>query len=255
MIEDEATDLCLEDFGEAPPVSEPVRVFIGYDPREAVAYHVLCHSIIRRASCPVMITPIALHNFKLVFSRERNPLQSTDFAFARFLVPWACHYEGWALFMDCDMLMRADISQLWLLRDYRYALQVVKHDYIPCSKIKFLDQPQIAYPRKNWSSMILFNNGKCRALTPKYINEATGLELHQFKWLEDDRAIGSLSPEWNHLVGEYAHDPNAKLVHFTLGGPYFHKYFGCDYADEWREEYRLHQQVQREGEQTSVNAP
>ena len=31
---------------------------------------------------------------------------------------------------------------------------------------------------------MLMNCRKCTTLTPDYVNKASGLELHQFKWLE-----------------------------------------------------------------------
>lgn len=138
--------------------------------------------------------------------------------------------------MDCDMLMREDIAKLWALRDERYAVMVVKHEHTPQETVKFLGEPQTAYQKKNWSSVMLFNNERCRALTPEYVNTASGLELHQFKWLEDEALIGSLPKRWNHLVGYDAPSPQAALVHFTLGGPYFEAYAGSEYGDEWRAE-------------------
>jgi hypothetical protein len=138
--------------------------------------------------------------------------------------------------MDCDMLMLDDISKLWALRDERYAAMVVKHEHVPRETRKFLGMPQTAYAKKNWSSVVLFNNARCRALTPEYVGTATGLDLHQFKWLASDAEIGSLPDRWNHLVGYNAPRPDAALVHYTLGGPYFEEYSDCEYADEWRAE-------------------
>jgi hypothetical protein len=211
-------------------------VFIGFDPRETVAYHVLAHSILARASQPVSIAPLMLSQLKGVLTRERHPLQSTDFSFSRFLTPWLGGYSGWSLFMDCDMLMLDDIARLWALRDERYAVMVVKHEHVPRETTKFLGEPQSKYEKKNWSSVMLFNNTRCRALTPDYVNAASGLELHQFKWLGDDGLIGVLPDRWNHLVGYNAPRPDAALVHYTLGGPYFQQYADCEYAEEWRRE-------------------
>ncbi|TFF24834.1 glycosyltransferase [Jiella endophytica] len=212
---------------------DTARVFIGFDTKEVVAYHVLAQSILENSSMPVEFSPIVLKNLEGIFTRERNNLQSTEFSFSRFLVPALSNFEGWSLFMDCDMMLRADISELWKLRDDRYAAMCVKHDYVPKIETKFLGQTQTKYEKKNWSSVILFNNAKCRALTQDYVNSATGLQLHQFKWLENDDLIGELPREWNWLVNEYDYNPNAKNVHFTDGGPYFEDYKDCDYADEW----------------------
>lgn len=219
--------------------SDVIRVFIGYDPRETVAYHVLAHSILTRASHPVSITPIMLSQLGGVFNRERNPLQSTDFAFSRFLTPYLAGYEGWAIFMDCDMLVLDDIAKLWALRDEKYAVMTVKHDYVPRGEKKFLGQPQTAYEKKNWSSVMLMNCGACRALTPEYVQTASGLELHRFRWLGDDAKIGALPLAWNFLVGEYEPLPKEQVsnLHYTEGGPYFPDYVDCDYAGLWFKEY------------------
>lgn len=210
-----------------------INVFIGYDPREAVAYSVLAYSIQARTSEPVSIAPLMLSQLKTVLTRERHPLQSTDFSFSRFLTPHLSGYAGWSVFMDCDMLMLDDIANLWKLRDERYAVMVVKHNHVPKETVKFLGEPQSRYEKKNWSSVMLFNNARCRALTPEYVNQASGLELHQFKWLASDDLIGALPDRWNHLVGYSPPRKDASLVHYTLGGPYFDDYRDCEYSKEW----------------------
>jgi hypothetical protein len=212
---------------------EMIQVYIGYDPREAVAFSVLSYSIHARASEPVLIAPLMLSQLKGVLTRERHPLQSSDFSFSRFLTPYLSGYSGWSVFMDCDMLMLEDIAALHRLRDDRYAAMVVKHDHVPRETVKFLGEPQSRYQKKNWSSVILFNNASCRALTPEYVNSASGLDLHQFKWLGDDGLIGALPDRWNHLVGYSAPRRDAALVHYTQGGPYFDEYRDCEYSREW----------------------
>ncbi|MBX3663234.1 MAG: glycosyltransferase [Burkholderiales bacterium] len=210
-----------------------INVFIGFDGREAVAFNVLAYSIHHRATQPVAITPVMLSQLHNIFKRERHPLQSTDFSFSRFLAPYLSDFKGWSIFMDCDMLMIEDIAKLWAFRDDRYAVMVVKHQHVPKEERKFLNEPQSKYEKKNWSSVMLFNNARCTALTPDYVNTATGLELHQFKWLDDDALIGELPSCWNHLVGYDARRADAALVHYTLGGPYFPEYADCEYAAEW----------------------
>jgi hypothetical protein len=213
-----------------------IRVFIGYDSAEEVAFSVLAHSIHARASTPVAVAPVMLSQLKSVFERTHNTLQSTEFSFSRFLTPYLAGYQGWAVFMDCDMLMRRDISELWKLADERYAVQVVKHVHVPKEETKFLGHTQTKYEKKNWSSVMLINCAKCRALTPEYVNSASGLDLHQFKWLGDDALIGALPARWNHLVGYDAPDPGAALAHFTIGGPWFPEFAQCEFAGEWRRE-------------------
>ncbi|WP_304177533.1 hypothetical protein [Phenylobacterium aquaticum] len=211
-----------------------LNIHIGYDGDEIVAYHTLCQSILETASQPVRLTPINLRNLASVFTRPRDGLQSTEFSLSRFLTPWLSDYQGWSLFMDCDMLVRADLAELFALADPTKAVMVCQHAYEPRDAVKFLGHVQSRYAKKNWSSVMLFNNALCRALTPDYVNTASGLELHQFKWLEDDGLIGALPLAWNWLVGEYPFNAEARIAHFTRGGPYFPAYRDADYADEWR---------------------
>jgi hypothetical protein len=215
-----------------------IRIFIGYDAREAVAFNVLSHSIQRRASRPAAIAPLMLSQLGRLMWRERNPLQSTDFSFSRFLVPHLAGFEGWALFMDCDMLVLDDVARLWELRDERFAVQVVKHDHVPQEDTKFLAQPQTRYEKKNWSSVMLFNCARCTALTPEYVNTASGLDLHRFRWLATEELIGEIPHRWNHLVDYDPYVPAEQLsnLHFTIGGPYFDEYRDCGYADLWQAE-------------------
>ena len=219
-------------------MADVARIFIGYDDNETVAFHVLSHSILRNSSIPVTITPIVKRHMAGFYGRERSNIESTDFSFTRFLTPYLCGYEGWAAFMDCDMLMVGDVAELWSLRDDRYSVMCVKHDYRPVEDTKFLGQIQTKYEKKNWSSVMLFNNAKCTTLTPQVVESESGLYLHQFKWLSADSEIGELPNAWNYLVGEPVPRPSEpKLVHYTLGGPYFEKYATCDYAEEWRAEH------------------
>lgn len=215
-------------------------IFIGFDPRETIAYHVCAHSILKRASIPVSITPLRRETLPM-FTRPRGPFDSTEFSISRFLVPSLCDYRGVALFIDCDMLVLSDVAELYnialanqILGDYD--VQVVQHSYTPISARKFLNQPQTQYSRKNWSSVMLFNNEKCRALHPSYVNEAAGLDLHGFAWTE---LIGRLSPAWNNLIGEECELPlkDSKLLHWTLGGPYFEETADCPHADIWNAEF------------------
>ena len=215
-----------------------INIFIGYDSKEKVAYNVLSHSIIQNSTKPVSITPIALNNLKDDFVRERNNISSTEFSFSRFMIPHLMNYQGWALFMDCDMLMFEDIAELWRLRDDRYAVQVCKHDYTPKVEKKFLGQVQTKYEKKNWSSFMLMNCKKCTTLTPDYVNKASGLELHQYKWLESEDLIGEIPLEWNWFVGEYEHNEDVKNVHYTEGGPWFKEYKDCDYSQDWFYNYK-----------------
>jgi lipopolysaccharide biosynthesis glycosyltransferase len=224
-----------------------IRYFIGYDEREAGASSVLAYSIQKRASEPVAIANLMLSQLEAakLYWREANALASTDFSFSRFLVPYLCDFQGWAIFSDNDMLMLDDVARLWALRDERYAVQVVKHNHVPKEETKFLGKTQTKYEKKNWSSVMLMNCAKCTKLTPEYVNTASGLELHQFKWLAGDELIGELPSAWNHLVGYDAPRRDASLVHFTIGGPYFAEYEKCEYAAEWFAERERMNKVQQ----------
>jgi hypothetical protein len=171
-----------------------LRIFIGYDPIEAVAFHTLSHSILRRASIPVSIAPVMQSQLKGLYARPRGSTESTEFSLTRFLVPALSDFRGWSIFMDCDMLCRVDVAALQheIARQSDRAVLVCKHDYIPKTERKFLGQVQTKYPRKNWSSLMAINNERCHALTPDYVNRASGLELHRFAWLKDED-IGSLT--------------------------------------------------------------
>jgi lipopolysaccharide biosynthesis glycosyltransferase len=216
---------------------ETLRIFIGWDDREAVAFHVLSHSILERASIPVSITPLVQSTLRSagLYRRPVTASESTQFAFSRFLTPFLCGYQGIGLFLDCDMVMRADVTELvaYALAEPSKSVFVCPHDYVPRQSTKFLGQPQAAYPRKNWSSLMLFRNDRCRALTPERVNTATGADLHRFAWLPDDQ-IGHLPLAWNYLVGEDQQSPDPpKVIHFTNGTPCFEAYRDCEHADVW----------------------
>jgi hypothetical protein len=223
-----------------------IRLFIGYDPREAVVYHVCVNSIVRHASQPVAVTPLALKNLGGYVERHRDG--SNQFTYSRFLVPQLTDYAGWALYIDGDMLLRTDIAELWNLRDEAKALLCVHHDYRTSMKEKYLGAKNQNYPRKNWSSVVLWNCGHPanRGLTPEFVQQATGAQLHRFTWLPDE-LIGELPKEWNWLPDEYGPNAQAKLLHWTLGAPCFDEFKNAPMAEEWhRERRQMNESVQRE---------
>lgn len=214
-----------------------VKVFIGFDPVESVAWHTMAHSILSRSSRPVALVPVNLRNLKSMFTRERDPKQSNEFSFTRFLVPQLCNFEGYALFVDCDQMLRTDISEIFEVMEEQpgKAVYVVQHDYQPKEGIKYLNTVQYAYPRKNWSSVVLWDCGhpSNAVVTADFVNTATPLDLHRFTWLKDEE-IGELNVRWNWLVGEYDEPPaDVKNVHWTVGGPYFEEFRNVHFADEW----------------------
>lgn len=211
-----------------------IRLFVGFDQREAVAFHVFAQSVIEKASQPVTISPLALNT--LAGYRETHTDGSNAFIYSRFLTPYLCGFEGFAIFADGDMVCRADIAELWALRDPSKAVQVVQHDYQTKASRKYLGNKNENYPRKNWSSVMLFNCGhpKHKVLVPGFLQGCSGKFLHRFEWLADED-IGSLPPAWNWLTTEYPDNYDAKLLHYTLGTPCFKDYENCEMADVWHE--------------------
>lgn len=221
-------------------VVHPLDVFIGFDPAEAIAFAVCANSIIRHASQPVRITPLALNTVS-GFYKEEHTDGSTEFAYTRFLVPHLSGYMGVSLFIDGDMVVRDDIAKLFeeADRDTQHSVWCVQHpEYKPKGKAKFRGAKQNAYPKKNWSSVMLFRNNTSytRQLTPEYVTRATGAHLHQFEWLPEMR-VGTLHPTWNWLAGEYEPNEHAKIIHYTRGIPAFAGYEMCDQAQVWWDEY------------------
>lgn len=212
-----------------------IPVFIGYDPREAIAFHVCANSIIRNSSRPVSIIPVALNLFKDY--SETHTDGSNHFIYTRFLVPYLMSWTGSAIFIDGDMIVRGDIAELWDLRNMGKDVMVVKHDYKTKMKTKYLGSKNEDYPRKNWSSVILWNCSTFpnRKLTPEFVQSQPGSFLHRFSWLDDER-IGELPIEWNWLPDEFGPNPDAKLLHYTLGTPSFHEFANTPQAEEWHRE-------------------
>lgn len=213
-----------------------INLVVGFDQREAVAYHVFCQTIIDRATMPVQFLPLAentLNKYKEVHTDGSN-----KFIYSRFLTPYLMNFSGWAIFADGDMVCQADISELWALRDETKAVQVVKHDYKTKAAKKYLGNKNEDYPKKNWSSLILWNcsHPENAILTPEFIQSQPGSYLHRFSWLSDE-LIGGLNAEWNWLAIEYPENPNAKLIHYTLGTPCFKDYANEPMSDAWKKSY------------------
>jgi lipopolysaccharide biosynthesis glycosyltransferase len=156
------------------------------------------------------------------------------------------NYTGHAIFIDGDMIVRGDIAELWHLRNTAQDVQVVKHDYQTRMSEKYLGSKNENYPRKNWSSVMLWNCNSFpnRKLTPEFIEKSTGAELHRFSWLDDER-IGALPPEWNWLPDEYGPSTDAKLLHYTLGTPCFHEFATTPQGSEWHQERILTEYCQQ----------
>lgn len=215
-----------------------IPIYAGFDPREEAGYHVFASSVIHHASRPVSITPLHLNLFTSFYAAGHRD-GSNAFIYTRFLIPFLQGFKGFAIFADgSDMIMRADVAELWALRDDDKAVQVVKHDYETKHPRKYIGTRMEArnddYPRKNWSSLMLINCGHpaWRQMTPEKIQEMAGPELHRFSWMPDD-LVGELSVEWNWLSQEHGANPDAKLIHYTVGVPGFPFYAQCEMADDW----------------------
>ena len=211
-----------------------IRIAIGFDQREAVAYHTFCQSILEKASAPVSFTPLVLGALK-GFS-ETHTDGSNAFIYSRFLTPWLMEFNGWAIFADGDMICLDDVAKLWALRDETKAVQVVQHNYQTKAHDKYLGNKNENYPRKNWSSVILWNcaHPKHKILTPEFVMQQTGAFLHRFTWL-DDSEVGALPKEWNWLTTEYEDNYQASLLHYTLGTPCFKDYANSEMSDVWHQ--------------------
>ena len=211
---------------------ELIRLVVGFDQREAIAYHVFVQSVIQNSNNPVSFYPLSKNS--LSFYNETRSDRSNAFTYSRFLTPFIMNFEGWAIYLDGDMVCQEDISLLWKLKDSKKAVQVVKHEYKTKSNKKYLNNVNIDYPKKNWSSVIIWNcaHPKNKALTPDLISTSDGKFLHRFMWL-DDEDIGELPLEWNWLAIEYPPNPTAKLIHYTLGTPCFSEYAKADTSEIW----------------------
>ena len=221
------------------------NIFIGYDAKEDIAYRVCKYSLQKRASGKVKVTSLKLDELisKNLYTRTIDPLASTQFTYSRFLVPKLMNYDGWAVFCDCDFIFLDDVNKLTNGLDNSKAAYCVQHDYTPKEKHKMDGQKQTIYPRKNWSSFILFNcsHPSTKNLSVERVNTETGAYLHQFKWCKDEE-IGSLDEKWNWLEGWTSNHNNSEpsAVHFTRGGPWFPEWQDVEYADAWkleRDEY------------------
>ena len=230
--------------------TEKINIFVGYDGVvEPVAYHVFCQSVIEKATIPVSFTPLALNTLKGYTETHKDG--SNAFIYSRFLVPYLCDYKGYAIFVDGDMLCRADIKELMDIIDPLAAVSVVKHDYKTKYPTKYLGYKNEDYPRKNWSSVMVWNCGhfKNKQLTPEMIMNSTGAELHRLTWLDNEfiDLIGEIPIEWNWLPDEFGKNNNAKLLHFTLGTPSFYDFATMPMASEWHKERILTEYCKQNG--------
>jgi lipopolysaccharide biosynthesis glycosyltransferase len=217
-----------------------MKIFVGYDTREDIAYQVCKHSILTRQP-NAEVRPLKQQELRDAgwYTRPIDKLASTEFTFTRFLVPELAGYKGWALFMDCDMILTTDIKELFDQADDKYAVMCVQHDYTPKEGMKMDGQKQTIYPRKNWSSVVLFNcqHPSNKSLTQELVNnpDINGAYLHRFSWLKDEE-VGELDHTWNYLAGVYNDIEKPKLIHYTEGGPWFENYRNCEFNELWKQE-------------------
>ncbi len=223
-----------------------LKVYLGYDTRETIAYDVAVHSILSRTASDVDVVPLVLHELKMInrpvemrgeqmWCPISDAPMSTQFSNSRFIVPFL-EKEGWALFADDDIVCRGDIAELFALANDKYAVMVVKHQHDPVEEFFPDGRKQTRYSRKNWSSVVLWNcsHPANKRFTLENLNTWPGRDMHAFKWLADDE-IGELPKEWNHLVDVNPDD--AKLLHFTLGGPWLDNWKPMPSDMIWEDEY------------------
>ena len=221
-----------------------MKVYVGYDSREDIAWQVCRHSLLRHAGPELEVYPLRQSSLRELglYGRAIDAKASTEFSITRFLTPYLAAYDGWSIFTDCDFLFTADIRTLENSLDRSKAIHVVQHDYTPALAVKMDGKAQHVYPRKNWSSFIAFNGAhrSVKALTPDIVNSAEPAFLHRFTWA-DDAEIASLPLQWNFLVGEYPkpHTPPS-AIHYTNGGPWFENHADVDYGGLWLAERDLY---------------
>ena len=218
-------------------MSNLLNIFVGFDQKEAIAYHTFVQSLIENSTIPLSITPLAENN--LDHYTEKHTDGTNQFTYSRFLVPYLMNFKGWAIFADGDMVCLSDIKILKRYFDPNKAVTVVKHDYKTKYKTKYFGQKNEDYPRKNWSSVIIWNceHPKNKILTPDLIDHKEGSYLHRFKWL-DDKEIGSLPKSWNWLALEYEEKNDLDLIHYTLGTPCFKKYSNKSLSNFWKRSFK-----------------
>lgn len=226
--------------------SDKLKVFIGYDRREDIAWQVARHSLLRHSEGEPTVSPIRQEYVRDLglYTRPLDSTASTEFSLTRFLTPYlAAQDSGWTLFSDCDFLYTTDVRRVLDGLDPNKAIYVVQHEYQPAQSIKMDGKKQTVYPRKNWSSFMVLNcaHPDVRSLTPDLVNTASPAFLHRFEWVRDDSHIGALELDWNFLEGEYpAPASTPRVIHFTNGGPWFDEWQNVDYADLWRQEEALY---------------
>ena len=200
-----------------------IQVFVGYDTGRLWVYD-NCIESLNKFDC--QSTPIGSSVLDAsIWYKERSPKDSTEFSVCRFMVPYLSDFEGWSVFMDDDFIWKVDPMELKQFCDPSKSVLVCQHDYIPKFEKKWGDLTQFKYKRKNWSSLMLFNNSHqdCKKLVPQIVNTIQPLWLHQFEWT---LSIGSIPLEYNHLVGEYEDIEQAKALHYTNGYDNNQNFFG-----------------------------
>ena len=217
-------------------MSDVIDLVVGFDQKEAVAYHTFVQSVIENASIPVRFMPLNIKSLKVY--NETHTDGSNEFIYSRFLVPHLMNFKGWAIYVDGDMICVEDIKKLWDLRDKKYAVQVVQHDYKTKVTKKYWGNKNENYPRKNWSSVVIWNceHEKHKILSPKFIQNQTGSFLHRFNWLNDDE-IGNIDKKWNWLAMEYEEEKDINLIHYTIGTPCFKEYSNEAFSSYWNKSF------------------
>jgi lipopolysaccharide biosynthesis glycosyltransferase len=224
---------------------DKLKVYVGYDSREDIAWQVCRHSILRHSTRDIDVYPLKQWTLRELGLYHRPADQAaTEFSLTRFLTPYLAAHDGWSIFVDCDFLFTTNIYNVLDCCHKENSVAVVQHDYIPKNTIKMDGKTQSAYPKKNWSSFMVFNGAHpdVKALTPDVVNSVSPAHLHRFSWIRDESTIGSLPLGWNFLEGEYPKPQSAPhAIHYTNGGPWFENWTDVDYGELWTAERELYE--------------
>ena len=232
-------------------IAGSAKVFVGYDSREDIAWQVCRHSLLRHSGGNLKVIPIRQSVMRELglYNRANDVGASTEFSLTRFLTPFLAAQSGWTFFSDCDLLFTSDVREVFRDLDPSKAVYCVQHDYAPVHQVKMDGKRQATYPRKNWSSFMLFNcdHPDVRALTPQVVNSASPSFLHRFEWIRRDSDIGALDLDWNFLAGEYPKPATIpRAIHYTNGGPWFDEWQDVDFGELWIKERDLYLQSERQ---------
>jgi lipopolysaccharide biosynthesis glycosyltransferase len=191
---------------------EPIRVFVGADESQLVPAAVLEYTIRKHTAGRVEFT--TMRDLPVPMPKDPAKRPRTGFSFYRFMLPKLAGYQGRALYLDCDMQVFANLSELWAIP---FDGQTVLCTY----------QPE---PPERWKGNKSFKPGRhlavmmldCSRLDWDVHEIVRGLDEDRYGYTElmSDLAIvpeeqieERIPVEWNSL--EHYEAGTTKLVHYT----------------------------------------